>query len=100
MGRAPGKPEGTDLRTIPGVGENMARHLRDIGYMTVESLKGQDAEEIYRKDCVRQGCRVDRCALYVYRLAVYFSGGGREPEKLKWWNWKDGGDSRGEKGEK
>lgn len=34
---------------------------------------------------------LDRCVLYVYRLAVYFAEGGREPEKIKWWNWKDTG---------
>jgi len=33
---------------------------------------------------------VDRCVLYVYRLAVYFAENEtHEPEKLKWWNWKD-----------
>ncbi|NMB56563.1 pathogenicity locus, partial [Candidatus Beckwithbacteria bacterium] len=31
----------------------------------------------------------DRCLLYVFRCAVYYAKGGRDPEKLKWWNWKD-----------
>jgi hypothetical protein len=80
----------SELELIPGVGENMARHLINAGYPTIESLKGQDPEEIYRKDCAYQGCRVDRCALYVYRLAVYFAENETlDPEKLKWWNWKD-----------
>jgi hypothetical protein len=35
---------------------------------------------------------VDRCWLYVARCAEYFaSEARRDPEKLKWWNWKDGG---------
>jgi hypothetical protein len=80
----------SELEQIPGVGKNMARHLINAGYPTIESLKGQDPEEIYKKDCAYQGCHVDRCALYVYRLAVYFAGNEtRDPEKLKWWNWKD-----------
>jgi hypothetical protein len=80
----------SELEQIPGVGKNMARHLINAGYPTIESLKGQNPEEIYQKDCSYQGCHVDRCALYVYRLAVYFAENGtRDPEKLKWWNWKD-----------
>jgi hypothetical protein len=82
----------SELERIPGVGKNMARHLRNIGYSTIESLKGQDPEEIYIKDCSFQGRQVDRCALYVYRLAVWFAENEEkslDPEKLKWWNWKD-----------
>jgi hypothetical protein len=67
----------------------MARHLTYIGYATIESLKGQNPEEIYLKDCAHQGSKVDRCALYVYRLAVYYADNDiHEPDKLKWWNWK------------
>jgi SAM-dependent methyltransferase len=34
----------------------------------------------------------DRCLLYSFRCAVYYAQTEeelREPEKLKWWNWKD-----------
>jgi hypothetical protein len=80
----------SELERIPGVGKNMAQHLINAGYPTIESLEGQNPEEIYRKDCAYQGCQVDRCALYVYRLAVYFAENEtRDPKKLKWWNWKD-----------
>ena len=60
----------SELERIPGVGPNMARHLADIGYTTLNSLRGEDPEHIYQKDCLFQGCQVDRCALYVYRLAA------------------------------
>jgi len=80
----------TDLTQIPGIGKNMARHLINAGYPYMESLKGQDPEAIYRQDCLFQGVQVDRCALYAYRLAVaYAEGTVTDPEKLKWWNWKD-----------
>jgi hypothetical protein len=80
----------SELERIPGIGKNMAEHLIDIGYTSIESLKGQDPEKIYLRDCSYQGRKVDRCVLYVYRLAVYYAENDtREPGKLKWWNWKD-----------
>ena len=48
------------LEAIPGVGPRMARHLERVGCPTLDSLKGQDPEELYRRDCLAQGCQVDR----------------------------------------
>lgn len=80
----------SDLQTIPGVGPNMERHLLELGYSTVDSLKGADPDVMYRRECRQRGEQLDRCVLYVYRLAVYFAENTEhEPEKLKWWNWKD-----------
>ena len=81
----------TDLRNIPGIGLNMERHLFDAGYTNIASLKGQDPAVIYDKDCIAQGITVDRCALYCYRLAVYFADneGILPDDKQNWWNWKD-----------
>ena len=80
----------TNLTNIPGIGKNMAQHLINIGYTNVESLKGQDPEKIYQKDCLFHGLKLDRCVLYCYRLAVAFAEETIvDPEKLKWWNWKD-----------
>lgn len=80
----------SDLRTIPGVGKAMEEDLLALGYSTVASLRGADPEEMYRRECARQGCGVDRCVLYVFRCAVYYASTDRhDPEKLKWWNWRD-----------
>ncbi len=80
----------TDLRTIPGVGAQIERDLIALGYDSVASLAGEDPEQIYERDCIRRGCRVDRCMLYVYRCAVYYADHAEhEPEKLRWWYWKD-----------
>ena len=80
----------SDLQTIPGVGPNMEKHFLELGYSTVDSLKGADPEEMYVRECRQKGKQLDRCVLYVYRLAVYFAENTEhEPEKLKWWNWKD-----------
>lgn len=80
----------SELEAIPGVGVRMARHLERIGCPTLASLRGQDPEELYRRDCLSQGCQVDQCVLYVYRLAVHYAEHGQcPPDKQNWWNWKD-----------
>jgi hypothetical protein len=80
----------TDLRTIPGVGEKTERDLIELGYTSVSSLKGQNPEVMYERDCTLKGFKIDRCQLYIYRCAVYYAETENpEPEKLKWWYWKD-----------
>ena len=81
----------TDLRRIPGVGANMEKRLLDLGITCLADLKGKDPEELYLQDCARfPGEKVDRCCLYVYRLAVACAEGRADtPEKQKWWNWRD-----------
>ncbi len=85
---------GTGLQRIPGVGRAIEKRLNGLGYGEVEALAGQSAEDMYARDCALEGVALDRCLLYVYRLAVYYAEGGREPEKLKWWNWKDAAPGR------
>lgn len=79
----------TDLRMIPGVGKETKRDLLKMGYNCVEDLKGKDPEKLYEENMKTEGTYIDRCQLYVFRCAVYYANGGRDLEKLKWWNWKD-----------
>ena len=81
----------TDLTRIPGIGKSMAQHLINAGYPDIEALKGKKPDDIYTNDCLFQGVQVDRCALYCYRLAVYYAdnGGQLPPDKQNWWKWKD-----------
>lgn len=80
----------SELRKIPGVGKETEKDLIRLGYPTIASLKDADPEEIYRRDCMEQGVAIDRCQLYVYRCAVYYASTPHpDPEKLKWWAWKD-----------
>ena len=75
---------------IPYVGKATAASLNLIGYETIASLKGADPEEMYQKECDVRGQMVDRCQLYMYRMAVYYaSSKNPDPKKLKWWIWKD-----------
>ncbi|MDE6961897.1 MAG: DUF3795 domain-containing protein [Lachnospiraceae bacterium] len=84
------KNKNSDLKKIPGVGTNMEQHLQNIGIHCIADLKGKDPEELYRLDCVKKGYQDDRCVLYVFRCAVYFAEQEHhDPEKLKWWYWKD-----------
>ncbi len=79
-----------ELQTIPGVGVSIAQDLRDLGVHRIADLKGKDPERLYQQLCEHQGMSVDRCMLYVFRCAIYFaSHATHDPEKLKWWHWKD-----------
>ena len=78
------------LEEIPGVGERIAAVMEALGIRRVSDLRGRDPEELYRRECLLKGFQEDRCALYVWRLAVYYAENPvREEEKLKWWYWKD-----------
>jgi len=81
----------TDLTQIPGIGKKMAQHLANAGYPTIESLKGQDPDEVYQKDIFYRGVKSCRCSLYCYRMAVAYADndGQLPPDKQKWWDWKD-----------
>jgi hypothetical protein len=79
-----------ELQTIPGVGQSIADNWRLIDIRRVTDLRNQDPEILYTRLCQRLGKPVDRCMLYVFRCAVYFATETEhDPEKLKWWNWKD-----------
>jgi len=78
------------LEQIPGVDKSIAQDLRSIGIGCVSELKGQDAEQLYQRLCDFKASPVDKCMLYVFRCAIYYaSNAERDPELLKWWNWKD-----------
>ena len=78
------------LQRIPGVGPKLTQKLHDIGIRRISDLKGKKPEELYSQMCAKQGVQIDRCVLYVCRSSVYFAETENpDPEKLKWWYWKD-----------
>ena len=78
------------LTQIPGVGEAIAQHIRNIGISSVKQFKDKDPEKLYQRLCDFKAGPVDRCMLYVLRCAVYYaSNTEHDPELLKWWNWKE-----------
>lgn len=80
----------TDLQNIPGVGPSIEQDFLCLGINRVADLRGADPQALYDRLTALEGRHVDRCVLYVFRCAVYFASETQhEPEKLKWWNWKD-----------
>ncbi len=79
-----------ELKTIPGVGKAIAEDLWSLGIRRVRDLAGLNPQALYDELRLNAGGKLDRCMLYVLRCAVYYAGNVlHEPEKLKWWNWKD-----------
>lgn len=78
------------LEEIPSVGRRIAAVMEALGIHQVSDLQGRDPEDLYRRECLMKGFQEDRCALYVWRAAVYYADHPeRDAEKLKWWYWKD-----------
>jgi len=81
-----------ELQTIPGVGKTIAKDSFDLGIKSIQHLRDRDPEQLYGQLCEYQGCKVDRCMLYVFKCAVYFASNDEYDAKLlKWWNWKERG---------
>lgn len=79
-----------EFQKIPGIGPSIANDLWNLGFKHIADLKGANPEKLYADLCKLQGCKVDRCMLYVFRCAVYFaSHTTHQPDLLQWWNWKD-----------
>jgi hypothetical protein len=80
------------LQEIPGIGPSLAADLRLLGLEQVEDLRDQRPQKLYDRLCALTNSQQDPCVLYVFRCAVYFArtrADQRDPELLKWWNWKD-----------
>ena len=80
----------SDLREIPWIGEKIEALLNELGVYSIEDMKKSDPEQLYRDLCDMKASPVDRCVLYVFRCGKYSVTHKRhDPERLKWWNWKD-----------
>jgi len=88
-----------DFQKIPVVGKSIAQDYWDLGFRSLDEIKNVDPGLLFDRLCALRGCRVDRCMLYVFRCAHYFvNEKNPDPEKLKWWNWKEKSDQLEESG--
>lgn len=78
------------FRKFPNVGVQTEQDLLAMGYTSIDSLKGVNADDLYQKECDLWGCSIDRCQLYLYRvLEYYINSENPDIEKCRWWYWKD-----------
>ena len=78
-----------ELQTIPGIGKSISNDLYEIGIRSVSDLEKCNPEKLFDKSNKYINITQDRCLLYTFRCAVYYAKGGRDRERLKWWNWMD-----------
>ena len=79
-----------ELQTIPFIGKRSAPYLYATGIHSVKDLKNKYPDKLYVKICNAKGEKIDRCFLYVLRMAIYYASHKvHNPELLYWWAWKD-----------
>lgn len=78
------------LQTIPSIGKACALDLWQLGIRDPQDLAHRNPGILYAKLNKLTGKTHDICMLYTFRCAVYYcTEKTHEPEKLKWWYWKD-----------
>ena len=79
-----------ELLSIPGVGFSISKDIIDLGIHSVTELRNKNAQKMYDDLIALRSEHQDKCILYVFRCAIYYSETSNpDAELLKWWNWKD-----------
>ncbi|HEX6922800.1 MAG TPA: helix-hairpin-helix domain-containing protein [Bacillales bacterium] len=76
-----------EFQSVPSIGPKMAESLLDLGYFSLNELKGQDGGELADKLEILYGFWVDPCVEDVLRLAVHYAE-NRNSEK-QWWDFTE-----------
>jgi Pathogenicity locus len=64
-----------DLRALPNIGPAIARTLMRLGIERPDDLRGQTAEQLFRRLCDLDGRRHDPCLLDTFVAAVDHANG-------------------------
>jgi hypothetical protein len=64
------------LQEIPNVGPAVARRLAELGFDGVDSLRGQDPEDLFARTEAARGAPEDPCLSDTYRAVVAFAETG------------------------
>ena len=79
-----------EFQKIPTVGIETAKDLWHLGFRSIDELRGRNPDDLYQQLSEIQERKLDRCVLYVFRYLVYYAETDvHDPDKLKWWAWKD-----------
>lgn len=79
-----------DLTDVPGIGPKKAALLQGMGYGSLASLRGANADDIYTKAQLSAGRPLDKCVLYAFRCAVaYAEDPEPDPAAYRWWHFSD-----------
>jgi hypothetical protein len=76
------EPMTNELLSIPNVGPAVAAKLGRLGITQPDQLRGGDADELFQRLCLLDGCRHDPCLLDTFVAAVSYANGG--PAR-PWW---------------
>lgn len=82
----------TPITTIPGIGKTFAKDFARIGMHCVEDFQGKQADDVFETLAIanqQDNHKTSKNYLYVIRMIIYYAGGGRDTDKLKWSFWKD-----------
>jgi Pathogenicity locus len=82
----------TLLITVPGIGKTLVKDFARIGLYFVEDFETKVAEEVFESlyfANLEENHSTSKNYLYVIRMLIYYAGGGRDLEKVKWNYWKD-----------
>jgi hypothetical protein len=82
----------TLLKTVPGIGKTLVKDFARIGLYFVEDFETKVAEEVFEnlhQVNLKENHKTSKNYLYVIRMLIYYAGGGRDPEKIKWSCWKN-----------
>jgi hypothetical protein len=80
------------LKTVPGIGKTLVKDFARIGLYFLEDFETKVAEEVFEdlyQANLLENHKTSKNYLYVIRMLVYYSGGGRDLEKIKWSYWKN-----------
>ena len=79
-----------EFQTIPSIGKACALDFWNMGFRSIDELKGKNPMKLYKQLNALTGVEHDICMLYTFRCAVYYvTETKHQKEKLSWWYWKD-----------
>lgn len=74
----------SELLTLMNVGQATCKDLQLLGIETIEQLRGQNPDQLYKKLQEITGSKQDPCVWDVFAAIIHEAQTG---EKKPWWHW-------------